>query len=63
MSKLPDYIKKAKDDYRKRISIISVTINPNTESDIYNIVQRQENKSGYIKNLIKKDIKDGSYGS
>lgn len=63
MSKLPDYIKKAKDDYRKRISIISVTINPNTESDIYNIVQRQKNKSGYIKNLIKKDIKDGSYGS
>ena len=62
MSKLPSYIKKAKSDYRKRITTITVTINPKTEPEIYKRVNDQENKSGYIKSLIERDIKGGDHG-
>ncbi len=57
MSKLPSYTQKAKADYRKRITTISITINPKTEPDIFEKISQQENKSGYIKELIKSDIK------
>ena len=62
MSKLPSYIKKAKSDYRKRITTITVTINPKTEPETHERVNEQENKSGYIKSLIERDIKGGDYG-
>lgn len=62
MSKLPSYIKKAKSDYRKRITTITVTINPKTEPEIHEKVNEQENKSGYIKSLIERDIKGGDHG-
>lgn len=59
MSKLPSYIKKAKSEYRKNTTTISITINPRTEPEIHEKVNEQENKSGYIKDLIRKDIKGG----
>lgn len=57
MSKLPSYTQKAKADYRKRITTVTITINPRTEPEIYKKINEQDNKSGYIKNLIKNDIK------
>ena len=62
MSESPSYIKKAKSDYRKRITTIAVTINPKTEPEIYKKVNEQENKSGYIKVLIERDIKGDNHG-
>ena len=56
MSRLPSYTQKAKADYRKRIITISITINPKTELDIFKKIAEQDNKSGYIKELIRLDI-------
>ena len=62
MSKLPSYTQKAKAEYRKRITTVTITINPRTELEIYEKISEQENKSGYIKSLIERDIKGGSHG-
>lgn len=59
MSKLPLYTQRAKAEYRKRITTVTITINPKTEPEIYEKINEQDNKSGYIKNLIKRDIEGG----
>lgn len=56
MSVLPIYTQKAKADYRRRISTITITVNPKTEYAIFKKINEQENKSGYIKKLIEKDV-------
>lgn len=48
--------KKAKAKYRKKTPQVTVTFYP-TETDLYNHISKQENKSGYIKDLIRKDMK------
>lgn len=60
MSKIPSYTRKAKAEYRKRITTVTITINPKTEAEIYKKINEQENKSGYIKSLIELDIKGGA---
>lgn len=62
MSKLPSYTQRAKAEYRKRITTVTITINPRTEPEISKKINEQENKSGYIKGLIEQDIKGGSHG-
>lgn len=62
MSKSPSYTQKAKADYRKRITTVTITINPRTEPEIYKKINEQDNKSGYIKGLIGRDIKGGNHG-
>lgn len=62
MSKLPSYTQKAKADYRKRITTVTITINPRTEPEIHKKINEQDNKSGYIKGLIERDIKGGNHG-
>lgn len=52
--------KEAKARYRKK-SVTSLTIDfyNNTEKPLIDKVKSQPNKSGYVKGLIKKDIKEG----
>lgn len=52
-SKLPKYIQKAKSDYRARNTSFTFTINVNSEADVLEWLNRQDNKSGAIKNLIR----------
>lgn len=52
-SKLPNYTRKAKADYRKRNTSCTFTINIETESDILDWLSRQTNKSGALKALIR----------
>lgn len=50
--------KKNKAEYRKRATkSITVEFYKNTEQPLIGHLEKQPNKSGYIKGLIKKDIK------
>lgn len=48
--------KKAKAKYRKKTPQVTVTFYP-TETALYDHICKQENKSGYIKDLIRADMK------
>lgn len=61
MSKVPKYTKKAQEAYRKKVMTVTITINPRTEVDVYERLSEQENKSGYLKDLVKKDIEGGNH--
>lgn len=53
-SKLPIYTQKAKSAYRERNTSVTFTINVNSEADVLEWLNRQSNKSGAIKELIRK---------
>lgn len=53
-SKLPIYTQKAKSAYRARNTSVTFTINVNSEADVLEWLNRQSNKSGAIKELIRK---------
>ena len=50
--------RKAKAKYRKKLNHVEVTFFP-AEKELYEQLQKQPNKAGYIKNLIRQDIKKG----
>lgn len=50
--------KRANAKYAKKVRTQLVKFYP-TEDDIWNHLQGQENKMGYIKALIRKDMEDG----
>lgn len=52
-SKLPIYTQKAKSAYRERNTSVTFTINVNSEADVLEWLNRQSNKSGAIKSLIR----------
>ena len=41
---------------RKNVKNVTLNFNMSTESDVYNHIQRQPNKQGYIKGLIRQDM-------
>ena len=41
---------------RKNVKNVTLNFNMATESDIYDRVQKQPNKQGYVKGLIRKDM-------
>lgn len=45
---------------KKNTKVYSVRVVKTTEADIYNKLSKVENASGYIKSLIRRDIKEGS---
>ena len=47
---------KAKKEYRKKTKQIAIEFNIETEKEILDHILSQENKSRYIKDLIKNDI-------
>lgn len=50
--------KKAKKKYREKGNRISLDFYP-TETDLWEHIQSQPNKQGYIKNLIRADMEKG----
>ena len=52
-STLPTYTQKAKSAYRERNTSVTFTINVNSEADVLEWLNRQSNKSGAIKSLIR----------
>lgn len=52
---LTDAQKRAKANYNKKVTKITIEFYPQ-DADLLKKVQEQENKQGYIKNLIKKDL-------
>ena len=53
-----DSERKAKAKYQQKLPAVNVAFYP-TESELYEQLQKQPNKVGYIKNLIKQDMKKG----
>jgi hypothetical protein len=47
--------KKAKAKYSEKVKRLTVSFYP-TEAELWDKLQSQENKQGYIKDLIKKDL-------
>lgn len=56
---LTEQQKKAKREYRKKLKTVSVEFYPATEKELIERIDAQPNKSGYIKELIRKDINEG----
>lgn len=50
--------RKAIKEYKKKVKRFTIEFSP-TEIDLYDHIQQQDNKQGYIKNLIRNDIKQG----
>ena len=48
--------KRAKAKYSRKLNTITITFYPK-ESALFDHLQKQENKQGYIKELIRKDIR------
>jgi hypothetical protein len=48
--------KKARDKYNAKRKRVAIDFCP-TEADLWEHVNKQENKAGYIKDLIRKDMK------
>ena len=55
MPPLTEARKRAKAKYAEKVKKITVSFYP-TEADIWDKLQEQDNKQGYIKELIRKDI-------
>lgn len=56
MARSPEAIKRAKAKYKaEKVKKILIEFYP-SDADLYEKVQAQENKQGYIKDLIRKDI-------
>lgn len=53
----------AKERYDKaKTKVYTIKVIKNTEADIIERLEREDNKAGYIKRLIRKDIADGGNG-
>ena len=50
--------KKYKEKYKEKVNRITVDFYP-ADEELWNHVQKQDNKQGYIKDLIRKDIAKG----
>ena len=50
--------RKAVKNYKKKINRFTVDFYP-ADNDLWEQLQKQPNKQGYIKNLIRQDIKKG----
>ena len=50
--------RRAVQNYKKKVKRITVDFHP-TEEDLWNHIQAQPNKQGYIKSLIREDIEKG----
>lgn len=50
--------RKAIKEYKKKVKRFTIEFSP-TETDLYDHLQQQENKQGYIKSLIRADMKQG----
>ena len=48
--------KRAKAKYREKVNRLSIDFYP-TESDLWEHINKQDNKQGYIKFLVRKDMK------
>jgi hypothetical protein len=48
--------RKARNKYNAQRKRLTLDFSP-TETDLYNHIAQQENKQGYIKDLIRKDMK------
>ena len=55
MPPLTEARKRAKAKYNEKVKKITVAFYP-TEQDIWDKLQTQDNKQGYIKDLIRKDL-------
>lgn len=54
-----EYNIRAREEYRRSKSKqVSIVFNVETENNLYEHVMKQPNKSGYVKDLIKKDIEE-----
>ena len=43
--------------YQKKTRQVMIRLNPDTEADIIGFLEKQENLGGYIKNLIRQEMK------
>ena len=43
--------------YQKKTRQVMIRMNPDTESDIIEFLEKQENLGGYIKDLIRQEMK------
>lgn len=50
-------LKEAKARYEKKALKVNFRINPDTEGDIFEQLKKQGNKTGYLKRLIREDLK------
>ena len=53
---MTDAQKRAKEKYQAKVKRITIDFYP-TEADLWEHMQAQENKQGYIKELIRQDMK------
>lgn len=56
MARSPEAIKKAKAKYNEKVTKVTIEIYP-SETDIIAKLNEQTSKQGYIKELIRKDIR------
>ena len=47
--------KRAKQKYKEKVKRVAVDFYP-TEADLFEHIEKQENKQGYIKSLVRKDM-------
>ena len=52
-------IKAAQKKYNAKTMVMPIRINPESESDLFDALSKQDNRSGYIKQLIRDDIARG----
>jgi len=50
--------RKAIKEYKKKVKRITIDFSP-AESELWDMVQSQDNKQGYIKSLIRADMEKG----
>lgn len=53
---MTDAQKRAKAKYREKTNRLAVDFYP-TESDLWEHINKQDNKQGYIKSLVRRDMK------
>lgn len=53
---------KAKNNYRKKTKHVAIELNTETESDLIEYIYSLDNKQSYIKELIRKDMKEKEQG-
>lgn len=58
MNKRSEALIKAQDKYEKKRVCINIRLNKETDLDIIEKLNNVDNKQGYIKELIRKDIKN-----
>lgn len=49
--------KAAKAKYLKKVLRVNFQVNPDTDGDIYEKLKGEKNKQGYLKKLVREDLK------